>query len=665
MSTAITQTATDLSEAARFLAALGQGETRFLFWTGDDDKARKDPALRWQAFGTLQEHADKLTSLNKRGAGVFVCVSETDGTSRRKLANIKRPRAVFIEDDRKREAPRDTWALPPSIVVESSPGKYHYYWLGDLTPADFDGCMRTLVRDHGSDANACDLARVLRLPGFLHMKDAAQPFQTRVVKADNAELFGVWPAEDIRREFPPTPAPVRAEYKAPAFPFNVDDVREALDCCRFEPSDRQEWMRVGWALNHGSEGSAEGLALWHEWSEQADNYDENECDRQWELMDPARGVAITLGSVFKSAYDNGMPRPKRDDASVDFAAVANEPGFKPIWHSFAEWDGVEPKPQRWVVDGLIPAGFVTLLVANGGVGKSSLMVQLQSCVAAGVPFLGRAVERGVSCGLYCEDTDDRLNALAKNCSPAIGAAFGDYAKSAFAASLLGVDASLWGIDGKATEVFANVLAALALQPDVSLLVFDGASDMFAGNEIARREVRAFMKALTDLAMTRGLAVVLSTHESRASATSEDHPTSGSTGWINAARSALRLQIPEGKNKLRVLKHVKCNVGARAEPITLRFDAGAFRVRTANETGELGAALQALVAANPNTYAATGKKGVGVAAAGMTDFMNYSDDEIGAAVAALLTSGAAIVDATNGTLTAVEQKSGQGNSNLML
>ena len=64
------------SEALKHLSLLAPKATHFLFWTGDDDKTRNDPALRSQRYGTLEDHADRLADLNARGAGVFVCVAE-------------------------------------------------------------------------------------------------------------------------------------------------------------------------------------------------------------------------------------------------------------------------------------------------------------------------------------------------------------------------------------------------------------------------------------------------------------------------------------------------------------------------------------------------------------------------------------------------------------
>jgi hypothetical protein len=75
-----------------------------------------------------------LKQLNDDKAGVYVTVNETDLKGRTKKS-IKRIRAVFNEYDGKDgaedlnlDAISARFPLKPTIVVESSPGKYHFYW---------------------------------------------------------------------------------------------------------------------------------------------------------------------------------------------------------------------------------------------------------------------------------------------------------------------------------------------------------------------------------------------------------------------------------------------------------------------------------------------------------------------------------------------------------
>jgi RepB DNA-primase from phage plasmid len=163
--------------ARKFLDALGGGT--FAFQTFDDDATRKNRSLGRVLHGTINQHFTSLEKLNAKGAGIFATINRTDGKGR-KRDNVVGIRAVFVDLDGAPLAPIMQWALPPHIVVESSPGRYHAYWLVDDTVAltEFTGLQKKLAKLFGGDPKVHDLPRVLRLPGFIHRK--GEPFRTRV-----------------------------------------------------------------------------------------------------------------------------------------------------------------------------------------------------------------------------------------------------------------------------------------------------------------------------------------------------------------------------------------------------------------------------------------------------------------------------------------------------
>lgn len=58
------------------------------------------------------------------------------------------------------------------------------------------------------------------------------------------------------------------------------------------------------------------------------------------------------------------------------------------------WGYQDPPPLKWVVEGLIPEGFVTVLAADGGTGKSFLAMYLGIMIALSRSFFGLAVQPG-------------------------------------------------------------------------------------------------------------------------------------------------------------------------------------------------------------------------------------------------------------------------------
>lgn len=149
-----------------FLDALDCEASVWTFQTFDDNADRKSGNLARTLSGTLYEHWDTLTRASQSGAGVFVTVNETDRQGR-KTANITRVRAVFVDTDGADIEP--IRAAQPHILVESSPGNYHAYWLVSDAPLDeFKGAQKAMIEAWGTDKGVNDLPRVMRLPGFPH-----------------------------------------------------------------------------------------------------------------------------------------------------------------------------------------------------------------------------------------------------------------------------------------------------------------------------------------------------------------------------------------------------------------------------------------------------------------------------------------------------------------
>lgn len=167
----------DLEQSQRFLQALDPAGI-FTFQTFTESKGVRRP-LGQILHGTLEENADKLIMLQRQGAGIFVMVNEGNGTGRKNTAVI-RVRAQFVDLDGSPIDPVLETEAPPHIVVESSPGKWHAYWrVQGASLGDFKDRQHALADKFGGDRAVCDVARVMRVPGFWHLKGI--PFQTRLV----------------------------------------------------------------------------------------------------------------------------------------------------------------------------------------------------------------------------------------------------------------------------------------------------------------------------------------------------------------------------------------------------------------------------------------------------------------------------------------------------
>jgi RecA-family ATPase len=238
--------------------------------------------------------------------------------------------------------------------------------------------------------------------------------------------------------------------------------------------------------------------------------------------------------------------------------------------------------RRWVVEGLIPANTVTMLGGDGGVGKSLLAMQLATACAMGGTFLGLNVERSRVLAIFCEDSVDELHRRQAQINRAKKIAFGDLRDIRWA-SRVSSDNTLirFGQNDEieATSLLSSLRVRLTdFQP--GLLILDGLSDVFAGNENNRGHAKRFIANLSGLCVDHALTVLLLAHPSLAGLNSGSG-ASGSTGWNAAVRSRLFLERPKGDGDfrpdeaLRVLRVKKSNYGRSEIEINLRWNDGVF------------------------------------------------------------------------------------------
>jgi hypothetical protein len=198
----------DRNQAEAFLKVIDPGAAGFTFQTFDDSP-HKRPELARVFHASIDGAWDDLCRLSQRGAGVFVCVNETDFRGR-KASDIVRVRALFADLD---GAPlTNAWNVPLALgwVTRTSAGRYHLFWRVDgIALAEFTPLQKEIIgRAHG-DRAIHDLPRVMRLPGFPHQKGEPYFVEGRTVEpAVNSR--------DAVMAILPPPAPPAAVERHPA-----------------------------------------------------------------------------------------------------------------------------------------------------------------------------------------------------------------------------------------------------------------------------------------------------------------------------------------------------------------------------------------------------------------------------------------------------------------
>lgn len=538
----------DLAQAERFLTLLDEEADHWHFRAIHPDTG----AVRTYA-GSFDQVARRLAADNAEGFGVYVTVN-AGGT---KAADITRVRAVFADWD-----PPKTAAMPgdlplvPHIIVESSRGKHHAYWLVDgLQTHEFKVTQQAIIAAHGSDPEPCDLPRIMRVPGFLHTKGA--PFLTHIVhesgelpyKAD--AIRKAWPAK--RPETPPA-----APQAAPVAQVDTD---------RHADVNRLSAHLAALVVADGMEPAAamEALRAERDRGRYSRTVDDAELRRGLDgAVDKYRSGEWTL-----PAFAKGMP-------------AANEPQTGEYLDMTAV--DVEPPERREVVAGMLPVGVPVLLAADGGVGKTLLSQQIATSVAAGIDWLGEVKEPGPVLAFYCEDPTDELHRRQRGINARLGIESGSLlAGRAFLQSRIGMDNALMGFDRDKNPIELPLLAyveAEVARIRPKLVILDNLAQMVRGDLSDETHATTFTNRMAGIALRNECAVLMLAHTPKSGA-----EFFGSVAWNNAVRARLFMESetePDPVNPKRVrptgrvfLSRPKANWGKREGAVAMRWQADAF------------------------------------------------------------------------------------------
>ncbi len=259
---------------------------------------------------------DRLIADSTNRLTVSVVVNHIVG-DKRSAANVTKINAVYIDCDNQSHTLEELTALPiqPHIIVETSPGNYHAYWLlRDCDVGQFKAMQKALAVRYKTDSQVCDLARAMRLPGTINWK-GDKPFLARIVhRGEHAPVSLKLLIKKLKLEVqskagkPKVNANTSTPTRSSIAVGNVasERIQEALDS--IEPNDRSNWLYAGLAI-HSEMPDEAGYELWTNWSHGSSKYDAEDQLRTWNSFKPG---SIKIGTLFwlaggagaKSDYDN-------------------------------------------------------------------------------------------------------------------------------------------------------------------------------------------------------------------------------------------------------------------------------------------------------------------------------------------------------------------------
>ncbi len=167
-----------MEEAVKLLKSLGI--VSLTIQTFGDNKIAKAHINPKIIHGKIDKFFPKLVEMNKKSSGIFFCPNQTD-LKGRKEGNITKVTSVFVDFDGGIELP--TFEIKPSVVVRTKNG-FHCYWVleDECTVSEFDSIQLGIIEKYNGDRNAMGVNRVLRLPGFFHLKNPNDPFLVKIIE---------------------------------------------------------------------------------------------------------------------------------------------------------------------------------------------------------------------------------------------------------------------------------------------------------------------------------------------------------------------------------------------------------------------------------------------------------------------------------------------------
>jgi len=503
----------DLEEARTFLSLLDPDAREFTFQTFTDRKGRDTPILARVLSGTLEEHAPELKRRNGQGAGIYITVNKTDGTGR-KAENIVSVRAIWQDADDKGEA--STFPLKPSIIVESSQGRYHRYWLvKGLTADEHRGVMEHIDVLYGTDSNTKDISRVLRLPGFFHCK--GEPHLVRIVEASGE----VYTREKVLAVFQPIPTVARTSEPDRTITAPDEPTRDAEALAALE-REKQALAETAPGSRNAALNTAAcklGHLVPHRLS-----YDQDvkpalihACEVNGLAAEGMASVLATLRSGIKKGMQDPLHERPTSDPDKDFADFVDMPaGEQPNVLEFPSDISLEKirlRQSSALVKGLLHPKETAMLYGASGSGKSFIGLDLGFHVANGREWHRMRVKQ--SAVLYvCLEGVDGFRKRMLTYHGELGDPGKNFARQVGHVSLVKSEAGKKGAD-RVIEA-AHILSEEAGMPTRLIIIDTLARAMAGDDENATAEMTNFVeKRAGYIARATGAAVLIVHHTNAA------------------------------------------------------------------------------------------------------------------------------------------------------
>jgi Primase C terminal 2 (PriCT-2) len=186
--------------------------------------------------------------------------------------------------------------------------------------------MEGMTETYGCDRRAKDICRVLRLPGFDHVKYS--PRRVRLLEVTGKRYTRPQIVQAFATERPffvSAERHKRHQGKVDSEPLDrIDDAIKVIPA-----DDRDTWLHVGMGLHHeyhGTKDEEEAFRLWCSWSKVSQKYKgEEDQHRHWKSFDGQHTSPVTIRTVLQLGIDHGWSELDRTAPALGSEIPRSEP----------------------------------------------------------------------------------------------------------------------------------------------------------------------------------------------------------------------------------------------------------------------------------------------------------------------------------------------------
>lgn len=576
------------SPAFGFLRFLDPNAKSFHFQVFDDDKERsrlsklknkgRDPRAK-TIVGTLDQCWPRLVAANQDGCGVFITINRVVGP-RRIAEKVDLVRYHFVEIDGTNKL-ADILALPfkPAWINESSPGKYHVYFkiapdvASDL--ATFSRRQTQLAVMYKAGLESKDLVRVMRLPGFLHQKNPANPW--RVIPANIDRNAPAYSADEFAAVLGAVNAEARPERaEEPAAPEDAAARDAVIDYFK-----NRAPIAISDTVNPetGKQGNSTAFEVMcrarDEGVEQSTCFElalefyNPRCDPEWSseelkaIVENAYSYAQNTQAAKSAAADFNddaaeTVKPKGNEETIEEQKKARKKVRENFGLDVTEGTDIKPQVIDWMWEGYLARGNHTAIAGVQGDGKSQVVYSIAAAITTGGLWPGSTSERAPQGRVIVLNAEDRPEDMLV---PRLMAAGADMRFI----TIINATRDTGSDKGRKFSLLTDLerLTAMAnKRGDVKLISFDPVSSYLGGDidSHSNTELRNALDPITAMAWKTNTAVISVTHFNKAGkGVNALNRVMGGAGFTAAPRAAFAV-IRDAKDQLkRLLLPLKNNM----------------------------------------------------------------------------------------------------------